>query len=275
MKRSLFAAPYLVWMVIFIVVPLFIVLYYGLTAVDPSGNVVFSVSNIARAFDSTYVGVFLNSMYLAVMATGLCLLIGYPLALILASRDFSMGSIILMLVIIPMWMNFLLRTYAWIALLNNNGIVAQLLRAIGIESVSLLYNTPAVVVGLVYNFLPFMVLPIYSVLVKIEPHLYEAAEDLGAGALQRFTRVTLPLSVPGIVSGITMCFMPAITTFAVSRLLGGGHVPMYGELIENQFYFMRDWHFGATLSIVLMALVLLSMLIMRKYDKDNQGGMLW
>ena len=160
-------------------------------------------------------------------------------------------------------------------ILNDTGFVAQALRFLGVQDVSLLYNNTAVIVGLVYNFLPFMVLPIYSVLIKIEPHLYEAAEDLGANSLRAFTRVTLPLSMPGVVSGITMCFMPAITTFAVSRLLGGGLVPMYGELIENQFYFMRDWHFGATLSIVMMALVLFSSVLMRKYDKDAQGGMLW
>jgi spermidine/putrescine transport system permease protein len=274
MKRTAYAAPYLVWMALFIVVPLAIVLFYGLTVAD-AGTVRFSVQNILRAFEPVYLGVFVKSVLMAAVATGLCLLIGYPLALALASRDFKRGGTILLLIIIPMWMNFLLRTYAWINLLSDNGIVAQALRIVGLQNVALLYNTSAVIVGLVYNFLPFMVLPIYSVLIKIEPHLYEAAEDLGANSLRIFTRVTFPLSMPGVVSGITMCFMPAITTFAVSRLLGGGMVPMYGELIENQFYFMRNWHFGATLSIVMMGLVLLSSLAMRKHDKQGRGGMLW
>jgi spermidine/putrescine transport system permease protein len=274
MKRSAYAMPYVFWMALFIVVPLVIVVYYGLT-VNEGGTVSLSLSNLARAFDPLYVGVFIRSVGMAAAATAICLLIGYPLALTLASRDFKRGATLLLLIVIPMWMNFLLRTYAWINLLNDTGIVAQALRFLGVENVTLLYNTSAVVVGLVYNFLPFMVLPIYSVLIKIEPNLYEAAEDLGANSLTVFARVTLPLSLPGIISGITMCFMPAITTFAVSRLLGGGMVPMYGELIENQFYFMRDWHFGATLSLVMMALVLLSSLIMRKYDSQGQGGMLW
>ncbi len=273
MKRSAYAGPYLIWMSIFIVIPLAIVLYYGFTS--SLGGIHFTFANIARAFDPVYIGVFLKSVLMAAEATILCLLIGYPLALSLASRNFKRGATILILIVIPMWMNFLLRTYAWMNLLNDTGLVAQALRLLGVQNVSLLYNNTAVIVGLVYNFLPFMVLPIYSVLIKIEPHLYEAAEDLGANSLRVFARVTLPLSMPGVVSGITMCFMPAITTFAVSRLLGGGLVPMYGELIENQFYFMRDWHFGATLSIVMMALVLLSSVLMHKYDKDAQGGMLW
>jgi spermidine/putrescine transport system permease protein len=274
MRRSAYASPYLVWMAIFIVVPFVIVLYYGLS-VSQGGTVQFSFSNISRALDPVYIGVFLKSLLMAAKATILCLLIGYPLAMSLASRNFKRGALILILIVIPMWMNFLLRTYAWMNLLNDNGIIAQALRFLGFKNVSLLYNNDAVIVGLVYNFLPFMVLPIYSVLIKIEPRLYEAAEDLGANPFHQFTRVTLPLSMPGVVSGIMMCFMPAITTFAVSRLLGGGLVTMYGELIENQFYFMRDWHFGATLSIVMMALVLTSSVLMRKYDKDAQGGMLW
>lgn len=273
MKRARYAAPYLVWMGLFIVVPLVIVLFYGLTA-QGEGGLAFSVENLAKAFKPEYLGVLGRSIWMAGAATLICLIIGYPVAMILASRHFKRGSIVLMLMVIPMWMNFLLRTYAWISLLDDAGLVNQLLGLIGLGPAQLLYNEPAVIVGLVYNYLPFMILPIHSVMVKIEPHLYEAAGDLGANAVQTFRRVTLPLSFPGVVTGITMCFMPAVTTFAVSRLLGGSNFMMYGDLIENQFYFMRDWHFGATLSLVMMAMVLVGTLLLRKYDKTGEGGML-
>ena len=274
MKQRHYAAPYLCWMALFIVVPLLIVLYYGLTVQGADGSLAFSLENIQKAFTPAYMKVLWRSIWMAGVATILCLLIGYPTAKILASRDFKKGSIVLMLIIIPMWMNFLLRTYAWINLLNDNGLIQQILHAVGIQDAKLLYNTGAVIVGLVYNFLPFMILPIYSVMVKIEPHLIEAAEDLGANNRTVFRRVIWPLSMPGVVSGIVMCFMPAVTTFAVSRLLGGSMFMMYGDLIENQFYFMRDWHFGATLSIVMMALVLLSMLIFRRKG-DAEGGLMF
>ncbi|MBQ9988584.1 MAG: ABC transporter permease [Clostridia bacterium] len=260
-------------MALFIVVPLAIVLFYALTdTVD--GRLIFTLENFSAAFDPAYVKVFLRSLWMAALATVICLAIGYPLALVLSSRHFKAGKLLLMLVVIPMWMNFLLRTYAWINLLSDNGIIMKALQFFGVENLSLLYNQTAVIVGLVYNFLPFMVLPIYTSLIKIEPNLYEAAGDLGANSFMSFLKVTLPLSVPGIVSGITMTFMPAITSFAVSRLMGGGLVTMYGELIENQFYFMRDWHFGATLSIVMMVLVLISAVLTRN-NKNKEGGMLW
>ena len=196
-------------------------------------------------------------------------------ASILASRHFKRSSLILMLIIIPMWMNFLLRTYAWINLLDTNGLIAKLLGLVGLGNVSLLYNTTAVIIGLVYNFLPFMILPIYTILSKMQPQLIEAAEDLGANSFQVFRKVKLPLSMPGIVSGITMVFIPATTTFAVSRLLGGGQVMMYGELIENQFLFTRNWHFGAALSLVMMVLVLISMWLFRRHDGSSaEGGLL-
>ena len=263
MKKSRYALPYEVWMVLFILVPILIVLYYACTT-SQGGRVAFSLANLAQVFSPTYLSVLWR-----------CLLIGYPVASILASRHFKRSSLMLMLIIIPMWMNFLLRTYAWINLLDTNGLIARLLSLFGLGNVSLLYNTFAVIIGLVYNFLPFMVLPIYTILSKMEPQLIEAAEDLGANSFQVFRKVKLPLSMPGIVSGITMVFIPATTTFAVSRLLGGGQVMMYGELIENQFLFTRNWHFGAALSLVMMVLVLISMWLFKRNDGSSaEGGML-
>lgn len=274
MKKSRYALPYEVWMTLFIVVPVFIVLYYACTTSD-GGQVSFSLSNLAQVFSPTYLSVLWRSLWIALIATVLCLAIGYPVAAILASRHFQKGSLLLMLIIIPMWMNFLLRTYAWINLLDANGLVSQFLGWFGLGDVQLLYNTFAVIVGLVYNFLPFMILPIYTVLSKMQPQLIEAAEDLGANSFQVFRKVKWPLSMPGIVSGITMVFVPATTTFAVSRLLGGGQVMMYGELIENQFLFTRNWHFGASLSLVMMVLVLISMWLFKRHDGSAaEGGML-
>lgn len=274
MKKSRYALPYEAWMVLFILVPILIVLYYACTT-SQGGRVAFSLANLAQVFSPTYLSVLWRSLWIALVATVICLLIGYPVASILASRHFKRSSLMLMLIIIPMWMNFLLRTYAWINLLDTNGLIARLLSLFGLGNVSLLYNTFAVIIGLVYNFLPFMVLPIYTILSKMEPQLIEAAEDLGANSFQVFRKVKLPLSMPGIVSGITMVFIPATTTFAVSRLLGGGQVMMYGELIENQFLFTRNWHFGAALSLVMMVLVLISMWLFKRNDGSSaEGGML-
>ena len=248
MKRSVFATPYLIWMAIFILVPLGIIVYYAMTAAAPDGGVVFTLDNLIKAFDPLYMGILGRSVWLAFIATCVCLLIGYPVALILTSRNFKKGSLLIILFVLPMWMNFLLRTYALINILDSGGVVAQFLGLFGIQNPKLLYNTFAIILGLVYNYLPFMILPIYSAMVKIDHGLIEAAEDLGANSWNVFCRVRFPLSLPGVVSGITMVFMPAVTTFAVSRLLGGSNFMMYGDVIENQFFFMRDWHFGATLT---------------------------
>ena len=247
MKRSRYALPYQVWMALFIIVPIFIVLYYACTTSN-GASVCFSLENLAQVFSPTYLTVLVRSLWIALVATLICLLIGYPVASILASRHFKRSSLILMLIIIPMWMNFLLRTYAWINLLDTNGLIAKLLGLVGLGNVSLLYNTTAVIIGLVYNFLPFMILPIYTILSKMQPQLIEAAEDLGANSFQVFRKVNLPLSIP---------------------------VMMYGELIENQFLFTRNWHFGAALSLVMMVLVLISMWLFRRHDGSSaEGGLL-
>lgn len=171
-----------------------------------------------------------------------------------------------------MWMNFLLRTYAWLTLLEKNGVINSLISLIGLPKMELLYNQGAVVLGMVYNFLPFMVLPIYSVLIKIDKSIIEAAEDLGANSREIFKKVIFPLSLPGVISGITMVFMPAVTTFVISRLLGGGQFTLIGNLIEHQFVYTGEWGFGSALSIVMIILILFSMAIMSKYEKENEGG---
>ncbi|MDL2220058.1 ABC transporter permease [Eubacteriales bacterium OttesenSCG-928-N14] len=274
MKRSFFSGPYVIWMVLFIVVPLFIVMYYGLT-VETSDGVAFSLDNVARAVEPQNLGILWRSVKLALIATALCLAIGYPVALILTSKNFSKGQLVIMLFIIPMWMNFLLRTYAMVYLLDDGGLLANFLRTLGFQNVQLIYNQFAIIVGLVYNYLPFMILPLYTVMSKIDRDLISAAEDLGANSQEVFRRVRFPLSVPGIITGITMVFVPGVTTFAISRLLGGSTQMMYGELIEMQFLLTRDWHFGATLSLVMMVLIIISMVILRKTDADASGGMLF
>lgn len=276
MKRSYFSFPYIIWMVLFIVVPLFIVVYFGLTVEAPDGGMMFSTENIAKAVQPEYLKVLWRSIRLAFIATALCFLIGYPVASILSHKNFSNGSMVVILFIIPMWMNLLLRTYATAYLLDDGGLLVSFLRnTLGLSNISLIYNEFAIILGLVYNYLPFMILPLYNALSKIDQDVINAAEDLGANDFEVFRRVRLPLSIPGIISGITMVFVPGVTTFAISRLLGGSTYMMYGELIEMQFLFTRDWHFGATLSLVMMLLIIISMVVLRKADAQGEGGMIF
>jgi len=274
MKRNWLAGPYIVWMIIFILVPMFLVLFYGVTVRTEEGYR-FSLENFRTFLEPVYISVLLRSMVLALISTVICLLLGYPVAYILANRNMDRTSSTIVLFILPMWMNFLLRTYAWMTLLERKGLINAFLNSIGLPTLNLLYNNQAVILGMVYNFLPFMVLPIYSVLKKIDKSIVEAAEDLGANSFTVFTRIIFPLSLPGVMSGITMVFMPAVTTFVISRLLGGGQFTLIGNLIEQQFLYVGDWNFGSTLSLVLMFLILISMGIMSKYDKEHEGGGLW
>ncbi len=181
----------------------------------------------------------------------------------------------ILLLVIPMWMNFLLRTYAWLTLLGKNGFINYIITKLGFAPLNLIYNDRAVLLGMVYNFLPFMVLPIYSVLVKIDKSLIEAAEDLGANKFEVFSKVTFPLSIPGIITGITMVFMPAVSTFVISRLLGGGQYMLIGNLVEQQYLWVGDWHFGSAISIIMMAFILVTMAITAKFDNQKEGGGLW
>ncbi len=276
MNRKWYSAPYIVWSAIFIIVPLLLVVYYGFTVKGPDGSMVFSLSNFRKFFTPTYFGVFWRSILYAAISTVICLAIGYPAAMVLSNRNLKHKNVMMFLIVIPMWMNLLLRTYAWLSLLENEGLINQFLRFIHVlgeeDYIQFLYGSGAVIFGMVYNFLPFMILPIHSVMSKMDYSIIEAAEDLGADWFHVFRKVRFPLSVPGIISGITMVFVPAVTTFAISSILSGNNVNLLGNVIEKQFGVGGDWNFGSTMSLVLMVLILLSLGIMSRYEKENEGG---
>ena len=272
-RKSFLAYPYVIWSAIFIVIPLILVVMFSFT-VNVDGKNVFSIANYKELMDPIYFKVFFRSIALAGLSTLICLLIGYPVAYIISKAPLSKRGTLILLFILPMWMNFLLRTYAWIAILGKNGILNSFLGLFGIEPVGILYTNTAILLGMVYNFLPFMVLPIYTSLSKMDNDLINAARDLGANSLQVFTKVIFPLSLPGVISGITMVFMPAVTTFAISRLLGGGKFMLIGDLIEQQFTVVGDWNFGSAVSIFMMIVILISLAVMSKFEdeSDKEGG---
>lgn len=274
MKKSTAMTPYLIWMALFIIVPMLLVVYYAFTVTTQEGTT-WSLANFTRFFEPIYLKVLWRSLSLAFSSTMICLLLGYPVAMIMAGNAFKRTSVLMLLFVIPMWMNFLLRTYAWLTILERNGFLNILLTSLRLPRLNILYTNSAVVLGMVYNFLPFMVLPIYSVLSKIDKGVIEAAGDLGANSKQVFTRVILPLSLPGVVSGITMVFMPALTTFVISRLLGGGQFTLIGNLIEQQFLVVGDWGFGSAISMVMIILILLSMAIMSFFEGEEKEATLW
>ncbi|MGF7059169.1 ABC transporter permease [Brassicibacter mesophilus] len=277
MKKNFISFPYLFWMIVFILVPLLLVLLFSLT----EGNVQnlfelkLTLDNFKRFIDPVYLKVLSRSIWLALISTIICLILGYPMAMILARTDIKRRNMLVLLFVVPMWMNFLLRTYAWMALLGKNGFINKILGVFGVPALNLLYNNGAVILGMVYNFLPFMVLPIYSVLSKIDKNIIEAAEDLGSNRITVLNKIIFPLSLPGVVSGITMVFMPAVSTFIISRLLGGGQYMLIGNLVEQQFLTVYDWHFGSAISIIMMLFILIAMAFTAKYDKDKEGGKLW
>jgi len=266
-KTSWLAGPYLIWMALFIVIPLLMILVY---AVIQDGTV--SLAAFLKFMQPVYLKVLGRSLWLALLATAICLVMGYPAAMFIAGREKAVRNLLLMLFLVPMWMNFLLRTYAWMTLLGNNGLINRFLGFLGLPAMDLMYNDVAVVLGMVYNFLPFMVLPIYTVLHRMDRSLIEAARDLGANSAGVFAKVTLPLSMPGIASGITMVFMPAVSTFVISRLLGGGQYMLIGNLVEQQFLVQGDWNFGSAISMILIVVILVSMGIMSRFEKGEQGG---
>jgi ABC-type spermidine/putrescine transport system, permease component I len=224
-----------------------------------------------------YLEVLKKSVQLAFISTIICLLLGYPVAYIISKAKLKYRNILILLFVIPMWMNFLLRTYAWLTLLGKNGIINLMITKLGFQPLDLLYNDIAVLLGMVYNFYLFMVLPIFSILTKMDNSLIEASWDLGANRLKTFLKVTFPLSLPGVISGITMVFIPAVSTFVISSLLGGNKTYLIGNLIEQQFRYTGDWHFGSAMSIILMVFILISMALTSKFDKgkEGEGGGLW
>ena len=264
-KLSRFAVPYVVWMAIFVVAPIVIMVIYAFSGAEGG----FTLDNFTQM--GGYAAVFGRSFKLALIATAICLLMGYPVAYLLSREGESFRRTAMVLIMLPMWMNFLLRTYAWMTLLGNNGIINNLLGMIGIGPLKLINTEGAVVLGMVYNYLPFMILPLYSVMVKIDKSLIEAASDLGCNPVSTLFRVVVPLSVPGIMSGVTMVFVPAIRTFIISRMLGGGSNLLIGDLIEMQFLGNAyNPHLGAGISLVLMVIILLIMTIMNQFNPDDQ-----
>ena len=273
MSKKLLSGPYLMWMIGFTIIPLALIVFYGLT--DRSGA--FTLANVLSIATVEHRKALWLSLGLSLVSTIICFILAYPLALILRSRGIGQGSFIVFIFILPMWMNFLLRTYAWMTLLEDNGLINQFFRLLGLlgpeESLHMINTNGAVVLGMVYNFLPFMVLPLYSVMTKIDSRVIEAAQDLGSNGFQVLLRVILPLSVPGILSGITMVFVPAVSTFVITKLLGGSKVLLIGDAIETMFIGQgANYNVGAALSLVLMVLILLCMAMTSFADKDDEEG---
>lgn len=264
------SAPYIVWALGFIIIPLIMVFYYGMT--DKGGQ--FTIDNVVSILQPIHIKALSISLILSFISTAICLLISYPLAMILSGMNKGNNKMMILIFILPMWMNFLLRTLAWQTLLENEGVINSVLSFLHMPSLNII-NTPyAIIFGMIYNFLPFMVLPIYNVLCKIDGNLLNAARDLGANEFQTFMKITLPLSVPGIISGITMVFVPALTTFVISDLLGGSKILLIGNVIEQEFTLNSNWHLGSGMSIVLMIFIIISMIITAVFDKDGEGSSL-
>ena len=290
-KRSLLATPYVIWMALFTVIPILMMVVYAFTqeiVVDAETGekaVRFTLNNFAQM--GTYTVVFLRSFKLALVSTAVCLLIGYPVAYLMAKEGPQFQKIAMALIMLPMWMNFLLRTYAWMSSLEYTGLLNRLFKAIGlIDLVNHIMGTNlqffpmintqgAVVLGMVYNYLPFMILPIYSVIVKLDNSLLEAAQDLGAGSSRVFRKIILPLSLPGVLSGITMVFVPAVSTFAISRLLGGNNLMLLGNLIEMQFVGTAyNPHLGSAISLVMMVVVVICMAVMNRFGEGEEQAVI-
>ena len=264
-NKKWYASPYIIWSGLFIIVPLFIVMYYGLTNQEGS----FDSSNFALIFDSVNRKALWLSIKFSLLCTLVCLILAYPLAMILKNKNIKSNSFVITIFILPMWMNFLLRTLAWQNILERHGILDSIFKFFHLPELNIMYTTTAIVIGMVYNFLPFMILPIYNSLMKIDQNVINAARDLGANSFHTFIKVILPLSMPGIISGITMVFVPSLTTFAISTILGGSKVNLIGNIIEQEFLYLNNWHTGSGLSLVLMIIILITMALVHKYDKEG------
>ena len=268
--KRLFAGPYILWMIGFTIIPLLLIVYYGLTT--KSGA--FTLANVCSITTPEHMKALLLSLGLSLAATAICLLLSYPLALVLRRRGIGAGSFMVFVFILPMWMNFLIRTYSWMTILGDTGIINTFLNALGLNSLQLINTGGAVILGMVYNFLPYMILPIYSVLSKMDNSLIEAAQDLGSNRFQILKKVVMPLSLPGVLSGITMVFVPCVSTFYITQKLGGGQIVLIGDIIETQFQSANNYHLGASLSLVLMILILICLGVMNYLgaDSDSEGG---
>ncbi len=266
-ESKFLSAPYTVWMTVFIVLPMLLVGYFAFT--DKTGG--FTLENILSV--GQYSNVFLRSIWLGAVATVISLGLGYPLAYIISKLSARRQNVMVMLVMLPMWMNFLLRTYAWMTLLEDNGLINSALAALGLPRIHMINTAGAVVLGMVYNYIPYMVLPLYSVLTKIDKSVIEAAQDLGANSREVFLKVVIPMSMPGIISGVTMVFVPAVSTFIISKMLGGGGNLLIGDLIDMQFLGSAyNPNLGSAVSLVLMVIILICMGIMNQFDDGEEAG---
>lgn len=272
-KNKWLSAPYILWSAVFIIVPLGMILYYGLT--DQTGS--FTLDNITAIASAGHAKALRVSLLLSLVSTLVCFLLAYPLAMILAGVQVKRHNFIILVFILPMWMNFLLRTYAWMTLLEDNGLINSVLGALGLPRIHMINTAGAVVLGMVYNYIPYMVLPLYSVLTKIDKSVIEAAQDLGANSREVFLKVVVPMSMPGVISGVTMVFVPAVSTFIISKMLGGGGNLLIGDLIDMQFLGSAyNPNLGSAVSLVLMVIILICMGIMNQFDDGEAtgGGML-
>lgn len=265
--------PYVLWAFLLIVLPLALILLYSITTGDNSLITIhFTLDNFRKISDPIYLNVFIKSLQMGLITTGVCLVLAYPMAYIISKFDESSQNILILLVTIPMWINTLLRTYAWISLLSDNGIINSLFKLLGLNQQTMMYTNFSVVMGLVCDLLPFMVIPIHTSLAKMDHSLVEAASDLGANRFQTFTKVILKLSLPGVINGVSMVFLLSISSFVIPQLLGGHQFVLIGNLIENQFISVGDWNFGSSISVILAVIILVMMGFMKKIDPDENGG---
>ena len=265
--------PYVLWSFLLIVLPLALILLYSITTGDNSLITIhFTLDNFRKISDPIYLNVFIKSLQMGLITTGVCLVLAYPMAYIISKFDESSQNILILLVTIPMWINTLLRTYAWISLLSDNGIINSLFKLLGLNQQTMMYTNFSVVMGLVCDLLPFMVIPIHTSLAKMDHSLVEAASDLGANRFQTFTKVILKLSLPGVINGVSMVFLLSISSFVIPQLLGGHQFVLIVNLIENQFISVGDWNFGSSISVILAVIILAMMGFMKKIDPDENGG---
>ena len=262
--------PYVGWLAVMVVVPMLMILLYAFTT---AGNEVttfrFTLDNFSRFLtDTVFIDVLSRSMVIAIATTIVCVLLGYPIAYVIAKGNEKSGFFWVMLITLPTWINMLVRTYAWVGILQDDGLLNSILGLFGIGPFHMIHTTFAVVLGMVYNFIPFMILQIQSSLAKMDKSLIEAANDLGANPVQSFLKVTLPLSLPGVLSGITLVFLPAVSSFFIPKLLGGGQYVLVGNVIETQFLTSGDWNFGAAISLIMAIIIMISMWLTRKVDTD-------
>lgn len=270
MSRKTFASPFLLWIFCGTVIPLAVIAYYGFT--DRSGA--FTVENVMAIFSPEHAQALGLSLLLSLISTVICFLLAFPLALILKDSNIGQKDFMVFIFILPMWMNFLLRTMAWQVILEKGGLLNSILQFLHLPALEIINTPAAIVLGMVYDFLPFMVLPIYNTLMKIDNNIIEAAYDLGATRRKVLTDILLPLSIPGIASGVTMVFVPALTTFVISNMLGGGKIHLIGNIIEQEFTTSSNWNLGSGLSLIMMIFIVISMAALSKLDKNGEGTLI-